>query len=183
MRRIMENKKGQLVPILVLVLFFMVIIGGALILSLGSGVATFTMDTINDITGELDMVDNSNLSVYSGYTVDKVNDVVQMFKWGSGVLIIFAFLGILIFAAGIRANPNGFLIGLYILLVVVLIITSIFVSNIYEEFLNAGDDDIALELQSMPLTSYLVIYMPQLITILGFIGGIIIFTGTGDELG
>lgn len=180
------NKKAQFTSILYLVLFFLVFIGGALFIALGTGVTTFVGDTINEASAGLGMVDDSNsdsanLTFIQEVSVGTVNKSVQMFKWLSGILLIFGLLGLIIFASVIRLNPNGFMIGIYLLLVMILIISAIFISNIYEEFYN-GTDDIALELKSMPITSFLLLYMPHLITMLAFIGGIIIFTGIGEEL-
>ena len=176
------NKKGNIYVIGVLALLIMVFLLGALFISIGSGVVTFVADEITTATDGLGSItENSNLTEYHDYTFEPANNFIQMFKWLSGILIIFALLGLLIFAAAVRARPGGFLLGLYFVLVIIFIITSIFVSNMYQEF-HEGNDDIALELQSMPLTSFLVIHLPFIITLFAFIGGIIIFTGVGEEI-
>jgi len=177
------NKKGQLGAILGLVLFILILMGGALVLGIGTGVVTYTSRTINDVTSTLGVVDlggdtATNLSSISDMTIGTVNSTIQMAKWGSGFLIVFALLGVLLFAYGIKERP--YLIGFYFLLVIILIICSIFVSNMYEAFYN-GTDDIATELHSMVITSFLILYMPHIITLISFIGGIIMFSGVGDE--
>ena len=176
------NKKAQnLFPLVFFALVIILFIGAALIIGLGSGILTFTMDTFTTSTDNLGSITtNTNLTEYHGYTIDKVNEVVQMAKWGSGILIAFALLGLLMMAAAIRLRPSGFLIGLYFLLVLVLIITAIYISNMYQDF-HDGSDDIALELQSMPLTSFLILHLPIFITVIAFIGGVIMFTGVGEE--
>ena len=176
------NKKAQnIFPLIFLALVLILFVGIALLIGLGSGVATYTMDTLTTSTDNLGTVStNANLTEYHGYTIEKVNDVVQMAKWGSGVLLAFALLGLLMMAAAIRVRPSGFLIGFYFLLTLVLIIAAIFISNIYQDF-HDGSNDIALELQDMPLTSFLIIHLPMFITIIAFVGGIIMFTGVGEE--
>ena len=176
------NKKGNLLAVGMLALFVMIFIGAALMIAIGSGVVTFVSDTLNTATDNLGSIStNTNLTEYHDYTFEKANDFLQMFKWGSGVLIIFGLLGLLIFAFAIRPSPNGFLLGLYFVLVIIMIITSIFASNIYQDF-HQGSDDIAAELQTMPLTSWLVINLPMIITVFAFIGGVIIFSGIGEEI-
>ena len=174
------NKKAQFGSLMLAVGLIALLVIGSLVIAIGTGVLTFVFGEVTEVTNSLGMIDSTNMSEASEQTFGKVNDVVQMFKWGSGIAIIFAFLGIMILAATIRMNPSGYLIGFYVILMIVLVIISIFVSNIYEEF-HGGGDEIATELQSMPLTSFLIIYFPQFITVIGFIGGIIIFSGMNEE--
>jgi len=173
------NNKGQAGALIVFAILVFAVIAGGLIIALSSGITTYTTRTLNDVTSELGMIGDFNASQASDFSIGAVNETVQMFKWGSGILIVFALLGLIIFAGIIRAAPDGFLIGFYILLMLIFVISSMYVSNVYEEFLD-GDDEIALELKDMQFTSWLIIYMPQIITLIGFIGGLIIFSGTGE---
>ena len=174
------NKKGNIYALLILVIIAITVIFGALFVALGSGVLTYTSDTITEVTNSLGMAGDSNLSYYSEVSISTMNDSIQMLSWASGVIIIFMFLAIIIFAGTIRLNPNGFLIGFYLILVIILIIGSMIVSNTYEEFLNNGDV-ISVELQGQTMANFLVLYLPMIITIMSFVGGIIIFSGLGEE--
>ena len=173
------NKKGNLIPLVILGMVIITFMFVAIFAVIGGGILTFTSSTVEGITSELGMVGPSNLSAISDVSIKPVNDTIQMFKWGSGILLIFGLIGILAFSASIRFNPSTFLIGMWLLLVIIMVISSIFVSNIYEDFLN-GDDDIALELQENTAASFLILYMPLIVTIISFIGGIIIFSGAGE---
>lgn len=175
------NKKGQIEGVFYLALAIMVVIGLALLVGIGTGVITFMSSTINEATAGLGMVGDSNLTAVQAVTVGTMDNIIQTFKFLSAFLIIIGLLGTLIFAAFIRTSPNGFMIGFWILLVVIMIIGAIFVSNAYEEFYN-GTDEVAIELRSMPITSFLIIYMPHIITTLAFVGGFLIFSGIGEEL-
>jgi hypothetical protein len=174
------NKKGNLMVLGGLVLLVLVFIVGAFFITVGSGVLTYSVRTINDVTTGLGMVGDTNMSAISDVSIGTLNNSISMLQWGSGIILVFCLLGIIIFAGSIRMNPNGFLIGLYLILMLVMIFVSILMSNTYEVYLG-GSDVIATELAGMTMASFMVLYMPMIITIMGFIGGIIIFSGLGEE--
>lgn len=174
------NKKGNLIALMGLGIVVLVVIMGAFFITLGSGIITFSADTINDITTGLGTAGDSNLSYYSEVSIGTLNSSLQMMKWGTGVLLLFSLLGIIIFATSIRLNPSGYLIGFYLLLVIVLVFTAVLMSNAYED-ITSGTDELAVELSQMPVSSFLIVHMPLIITIMAFIGGIIIFSGLGEE--
>ena len=177
---IKKNKKGQLGTIAVLGILVMVVIFLAFAVTLGSGILTFASAQVEDITGSLGMAGGSNLSAISDVSIGTANTTIQMLSFLSGIFIVFALLGIIIFAGAIRSNPSGWLIGFYLILVVIVLFVAIFMSNTYEEILD-GSDDLATQLQTMTMASFLVLYMPTIITVIAFVGGIIIFSGSGQE--
>jgi len=71
--------------------------------------------------------------------------------------------------------------GFFISLMFILIISSIYISNIYEEFYNENTD-VGTRLQEHVLLSWLILYSPMIMCVLGFIGGIIMFTGERDDM-
>jgi len=176
----MINKKAQFGSLMTLALIIMVLIVGGIVLVIGSGILTFVGDTVNDVTSTLGVQGDTNLSHASDVSIGIVNNSLQMLKWGSGILLFFALMGILIFSFSIRLQPNGFMIVLYILMVLIFVMTAIYMSNVYEEFIK-GRDDIASELKEMPMASFIILYMPHIITIIAFLGGVIIFSGIGEE--
>lgn len=175
-----QNKKAQVQGLFYLGLFIMVIIVLSLIVMIGSGVLTFVGGQINDITSTLGMVDDTNLSAASDVSIGVVNNGIQMLGWGSGIILFFGIFGILLFALSVRMNPSGFLIGLYIFMVMMFIISAVYVSDTYESF-RSGTDDIALELQGMTMGNFIMLNLGAIITVISFVGGIIIFTGIGQE--
>jgi len=174
------NKKGNFFAIVMFLAIMMVAIFAIFITALGSGVITYVSQEITDATSDLGMVGDSNLSHHTEVTIETANTSIQMLSWGSGIIIVALLLGILIFAASIRTNPSKILIGVYLLMNILLIMTSIFLSNAYEEIYNSGDV-LATEIQGMGMASFLVLYLPTIITVISFIGGIIIFAGIGED--
>jgi len=175
-----KQKKGQIEGLFYLGLFIMVIIVLAFIVMLGSGILTFVGNEVNDITSTLGMAGDTNLSAASDVSIGVVNNGLQMLKWGSGLILFVGILGILIFSLAIRMNPSGYLIGFYIFMVIMFVITAMYISSTYETFLS-GTDEIAMELQQMDMGSMIMLYLPHIITIISFVGGFIIFSGLGEE--
>ena len=175
-----KQKKGQVESLFYLGLLIMVVIVAGFVIMLGSGILTFVGNEINDVTSDLGMIGDTNMSAVSDISVGTTNNMIQMLQWGSGVLIFVSLMSIILFALTIRLNPSGYLIGFYLFMVIMFIFAAIIMSNLYESFL-LGTDEIALELQNMAMGSMLVVYLPTIITVLSFIGGIIIFTGLGQE--
>ena len=174
------NNKGQINSLMVMLLLLFVVIIGGFFIVVGSGILTFVGDEINDVTSSLGVQGDTNLSHASDVSVGVVNTGIQTLKFVSGIFLVFALLGILIFAGTIRASPNGFMIAFYIMAVLLLVISAMYMSNIYEEFLD-GTDEIADELKGFTMASFILLYLPHIITVISFIGGFIIFSGIGEE--
>ena len=83
-------------------------------------------------------------------------------------------------AFSMRGNPSGWLIGLYFLLVIILVILSIFMSNIYQDFYT-GSGELETRLHEHGLMSYMILYSPMIFTVIAFITGIILFSGRQEE--
>jgi hypothetical protein len=174
------NKKGQAEIIFAIAIFSLIVIVAALVIGLSTGILTFFTSTVNDATSGLGVISNTNMTQVQELTIGTVDTIAQSFKFLSAALIVFGLLGILIFSWVVRINLSNIWIGIWLFFVFILIIVSIFVSNMYEEFIN-GADEVADELKSMVITSFLILHMPVIITIISFIGGVIIFSGIGGE--
>ena len=174
------NKRGNMVILVMFLAFIMIAMFYAFITVLGSSIITYSSDTLNDITSDLGMAGSSNLSEYSDMTVGTVNTALQMLKWGAGVIVAVLILAILIFAGAVRVAPSKFLIGGYVLIMMLIVFTSIILSNVYEDIYQSGDE-IADELHEMGMANFLLTHMPLIICVVGFIGGVVIFTGLGEE--
>lgn len=174
------NNKGQISNLLLIVLIMMVVIVGSIVLAIGTGVLTFVGDTVNDVTSGLGIIGDTNMSHVSDISIGVVNNGIQMLKWGSGILLFLSFILIFMLASYIRINPNGFMIVLYFFMVIAMIFSAIYITNTYDSFLD-GSDSIALELREQTMINFLMTFLPHIITIIAFIGGVIMFTGMGDE--
>ena len=79
-----------------------------------------------------------------------------------------------------KTNPTPINLGIFLLMAILLVAGSMFISNTYEDFLNDGGD-ISNEMMEMPIQNFLMLYMPQLMSAMIFLGGIVIFSGAGGD--
>jgi len=174
------NKKGNIFLVAGFLLFMLIIIFFVFAITIGTGIVTYTTEELDGALSDLGMVGSTNLTDTADITFGTLNTSVQMLSWFSGIVAVLMLVSILIFAAAIRTKADGFLMGMYLFMVVLLIFVSIFLSNFYEG-IYTKTDVVASELQSMVMASFLVLHLPQILTVIAFIGGIIIFTGMGEE--
>lgn len=175
-----ENKKGNMMAILLVVggLFVLVMIG--IMLAIGSSTINFVADTVIPELSGLGMVGDFNATHTFDVTLAPVNIFIQNFTWVAGLIYVFGLLGLIGLAYGFRSTGDNWLIGLFFALVMILIIGCVFMSNIYEDIFS-GTDEIALIMQEHVVLSYMVLYSPAIMAILAFIIGIILFSGPVEE--
>lgn len=175
-----KDKKGNMLVLvgffllLFLVLFFGIIIG------FGSVVLNYAFDVITPAFLDIGEVGTGNVSDYARMSVGTVNTIVQNFTWMAGVIYVMALIGIIAIAVVFRTNPSLWLTGLFLGFVLLLIMGSIIISNIYEDFY-VGTDEVSSRLQEHELLSFMVLHSPVIITVISFISGMILFTGVGRE--
>ena len=174
------NKKGNIMAMIIFVAVLFVILFVGFIMVTGSAVLNFVFDTAVPELSGVGQVGDANFTEMSGYTIEPVNDVIQSFTWLTGVLYILMLVGSVGMAFAFRTAPNKWLIAFYFMLVIILIIGSIFVSNMYEEFYD-GTDDLALRLKEHTLLSWMILYSPTIFTVISFLTGIVLFSGMGQE--
>ena len=182
------NNKGQFSMLYVtgFVLFMMIIMFFAFAFTVGSGVLMFASESLHNITSELGTSTSDdisyNLTQYSDFTITPINTIIQKLSWFSALLIVGMLMSILMLATAVRVIPSKWFIGLFLLLIIVVMFTSIYISNFYEE-VYSGNDEIGTTLKTMGAASFLMIYLPELMAVISFIGGVIIFTGLETEEG
>lgn len=174
------NKKADimLVIYMVLILFIVLILG--LLLVFGIVIIDWTFDEVVPELTNLGQIGNINATQIGGMTLTPVNNIVQSFTWLGGLFYVFALVGCLGFAFAFRFTGNKWLMGFFIACMFMLLIASIFISNIYEDFYN-DSGDIGDRLHENVLLSYMILFSPIIICIIGFFCGIIMFTGEGGE--
>ena len=173
----MKSKKGNVVLLIVLVGLMFILVFAGLLMVIGASVLDFVFDeAVPELTG-LGTVGSANLTEISGYTLEPVNNVVQNFTWLSGVIYILGLLGLIGLSAAFRMTGEKWLMSFFFVMMLLLIITCIFISIIYEDFYN-GTDEIAIRLQEHTVLSFLLLYSPAIMSVVGFISGIIMFSGT-----
>ncbi len=163
------------------------IVGGLLILlfaavafAAGSGIISWVFDVaMPEFTG-LGMAGDVNMTQASQLTLTPVNSFVQSMSWMGGVLYIFGLMAIFGLAFAFRATNERWIIPLFFALMILLIIASIFISNIYESFYT-GTDELALKLQAQSVLSFMILYSPAIFSICGFLAGALLFSAPGAE--
>jgi len=174
------NKKGQVEGIILIAFILFIVLFIGLLLVIGSVVIDWTADEVVPELTSLGSIGDANLTEYSGYTITPVNSFIQTFNWLAGFIYILCLVALVGLSFAFRFTGNKWLLGLFIMIMIMLVIASIFVSNIYEEFYN-DSGDLGTRLQEHTLLSWLLLYSPLVVTVLGFICGIIMFTGEGGK--
>ncbi len=174
------NKKAnlQLMLFFFMGLFLLLFVG--VILAFGSTVINWTFDEVIPQISNLGQVGDANLTQVAEYTIAPVNNVVQNFTWITGVLYFMLVVALVGGTVAIRVNPSKWLMGFFFALMLMLIFAAILISNIYEDFYT-GTNEIAIILQEHTIISHLILYSPAIFTILGFIMGIMFFSGIREE--
>ena len=170
------QKRGSINAIIyiVLALFLLLIVGMGV--AFGVMVTDWTFDEAVPELSNLGMVGNANLTQTANFTLVPLDNLVQQFTWLGGLVYLFGLMGCLLLAVAFRFTGNKWLAGLFIVCMLMLVITCIFVSNIYEDFYNDGGD-VGTRLHEQQLLSFMILQSPMIMCLVGFISGIIMFTG------
>ena len=152
----------------------------SLMLAFGSAIINWTFDEIVPELTNFGQVGDVNMSQAADLTIVPVNNFVQSFTWITGVLYVMMLIGLVGLVVAFRMNPSRWLIGFYFVLVIMLVFTSMFISNIYEDFYT-GTDELAIRLQEHVIISNLILYSPAISTVISFLMGIILFSGLQQE--
>lgn len=171
-----ENKKASFMGVVFIVGALFVLLLFGVVLGFGSSTINWVMDeTVPELKG-LGMVGDFNASEAMDIAVDPVNDFIQDITWVSGLVYIFGLLGVFGLAFAFRVSGEKWMIALFFILMFALIVASIFMSNIYEDVFR-GTDEFASILKEHVALSWLVLYSPGIFSIIGFLAGVIMFSG------
>jgi hypothetical protein len=180
MKSLIKSKKGNVMNVIwIVVILFAVLLLGVLF-AFGNMIINWTFDEATPTLTSLGMVGSSNLTAIGETTLNPLNSFVQAGNWLVGVVFVMALMGTIGMAFAFRFTGNKWLAGFFVMCVFLLIISSIFISNIYEEFYT-GTNDVATRLHEQTMLSYLILYSPIVMCIVAFACGIIMFTGEGEE--
>lgn len=170
-----NNKRGQIMNIIWIVAFIFLLMLGGLLLAFGGMTFGWISNNILPTITDVGVVGNVNVTQVSQITLRPVASVINSFTWMSGLIYALALFGLLGFAFSFRMTGNKWLMGFFFVCMLMLVIASIFISNIYEEFYNDGSE-VGTALQDYTLLSWFILYSPLVVCIIGFISGIIMFT-------
>ena len=180
-KKYLMNKKGEgatSIIIFIFILFVVLFIGVAL--AFGGVIINWVFDEAVPELNTIGVVGSSNVSEYTNMAITPVNSFVQSFKWLSGVIYVLALLSTLGLSVAFRITGNKWLMALFLGGMFILVIASIFISNIYEEFYS-DTGEMATRLHEYELLSYMILYSPAIMCVLGFVGAVIMFTGNPEE--
>jgi hypothetical protein len=176
-----KNKKGAFG----IIVFFIVLLSILIIGFIMSGVVAildFGSDTITPVMEDLGVVGGTNLSDVGRQTFGVMDSFVQALPWLIGFAYVLALIFSIVFVVSYGYNPSAALIGLYFVLMILLIVASIILSNMYEN-IYTGTDEIATRMKEQTLLAYMILYSPMILTIIAFIAGIFMFAGRQNEMG
>jgi len=174
------NKKGNVMNLVIFVGILFVIMFVGFMMVVGSSVINWTADIVTPELTSLGMIESTNLTEIAGYTITPANNVVQNLKWVAGIVYVLLLLSSLGFAMAFRGTSEKWLLGFYVALMLILVLGAIFMSNIYEDFYD-DSEDLGDRLKEHTILSFLILYSPMVMSIVGFIGGIILFSGRPEE--
>jgi len=175
-----ETKKGNINGIIWIMLILFTVMFLGIMMAVGTMVITWTFDEAMPTLTSLGMVGPSNMTSIGTTVLTPVNDVVQAFTWLGGLIYIIALIGCIGVAFAFRFTGSKWLMGFFICCMLLLVVASIFISNIYEDF---QDDtgEVGEGLREQTALTYLILLSPVVMCVIGFICGIIMFTGEGGE--
>lgn len=176
-----RNKKGGVIGLIIFtVLLFLILIVGFL-MSTGGAIVEWTADIVVPELTNLGMAGGANLTEIADKTIVPVNNILGNIGWFVGVMYVMMLLGSIGFAVYAKFNPDKWLLGFYFLLMILLIFGAVLMSNMYEDFYN-GSGELAAYLQAQTLIAFMIIQSPMIFALIGFVTGIIIFSGLGEEV-
>ena len=177
----MENKKGQMTSVVVLILGLILLVFIIAGLTIGWGVVKSATDVIiPEFTSIGEIFPGSNVSEYAEMTLNPASSIIDNMGLIIGLVYILGLVGLLGYAFIFRNNFNGWIAMFFIASVLMLIMLSIFVSQYYESFY-LDQNELGTILRSATLVSFLIIQSPVILTIIAFIAGIILFTGNRED--
>jgi len=166
--------------VIVVIGLLFVLIAAGIIFAIGGSILNIVADETYPVFQELGVVGSTNATQAVELTLGPVNTVIQNFTWFGGLLYIMGLMGIFGLAFAYKLTANKWMVGFFFVVLFMMVISAIILSNIYEDFYD-GDDEIADGLHEQALLSFLIIYSPMLISVLGFIAGIVLFSGSTEE--
>jgi len=176
-----KNKKGSME----LMIFFFIIIAVVLVVGLfigiGTGVITIFMDEFVPVIESIGTLPgtNANMTQYSEFALTPVDIFVNSLSWMGGVIYLVAFIGLFGLAIGFRVTMSRWLIGIFVLLALMLVIMSIYISNIYED-LYGDSSEFGESIREQKLLAFLILNCPMILTIIIFASGVVMFAGLDD---
>lgn len=178
MRPITKNKRGGFTDLFLFMIFaFVIILVSVMFIYIGLR----TEEQLQDSLGEMDLHDTvgNNASVVIKNTVGVTNTTFEALHWITIFLIVGMALSIFIGSYLVTTKPIFFVP--YFFITIIAIVVSVPMSNAYETLMtDATLSNVFLEFVG---ANWIMLNLPIWITIIGFVGAIIMFSrmGRGEE--
>lgn len=178
----MINKRGQSVWIILSIVG--IILGLLMISFLFSIGGVIVKETTDIIIPVFDNIGNdepvANISKGAQIVTRPITAIVDQFSLMTTMLFMVGIISVFALAFTFRGEVSGWNMAFFFALVMGIILIAILISNSYED-LYTGTDSIAVGLQQAGLISWLILQSPTILTIVSFIAGIILFSGSPQE--
>jgi len=168
---LIQNKKGGIMDLFLAIIFSFIL---AICLVLFMYAQNTVEDELLEIAPKLQesFSNNTNVTQIIVETVGATSTAYTSFKWISVLLIFGFFLGVIISSFVVRTHPAWF-IG-YVFIVIVSVIFSVYVSNVYEELMS--DPTLAQTfLTGFFAQNWIFLHLPIWVTVIGFLAGILMY--------
>lgn len=175
----MKNKKAQTGIVIFFVILAIILVVGFVVAVLVAAGA-WVSDEVTPVFTGIGIVGDTNFSHVGEVSVGTLNTIIQAAPWFVGFTYLFALLASILFVLSYDRSMNPMWLGAYFVFMIALILFAIIFSNAYQD-LYEGDNEIALQLQSMTIISYLVLYSPYVFAVIAVIAGIFLFAGKQGE--
>lgn len=171
------NKKGAFADLFIFMIFAFIVIFICVVIIYISNVTTTQLhETMDDMDLAEDGLGN-NVSEVIDNTMGATASTLTALRWVSAFIIFGMILGILIGSYLVTTKPVFFIP--YIFVVIIAIIVSIPLSNTYETLSNQAD--LSSTFAEFTASNFIMLNLPIWITIIGFVGGIIMFARMGKK--
>jgi hypothetical protein len=165
------NKRGSMLDLLVWVVICFVTI-------MFLGLWLYGFDKLTDALTSIDSTGSSiNISKHAEATFGVINSKMNGLHAIAFIIMFSLALSILIGNFMIKAHPVFFIV--YIFIVVIGMIFSVYVSNAYEDLM--GHDEIGSTLQGFTGGSFIMLHLPLWVTVIGLVGAILLFAGLSRD--
>jgi len=180
-----KNKKaqgGDIMPLIIFIGALFVILFVGFLMVTGGAVVDYVFDETVPELLDLGVAEEggANFSEMGDLLITPANNFVQKIPMLTGIIYVFMLIGVMGLALMFKGTPDKWLMGFFFALVFILILASIFMSNIYEEFATGGGE-LAIRLQANTVLHFMILHAPTILSIIALIGGIILFSGGGEE--
>jgi len=162
--------------IFLIISFVVVLISGIFIY-----IGIQTEDRLHETMDDMDLKDTmgNNASVVIDNTMGVLNATLDALHWITIFLIFGMVIGIFVGSYLVTTKPVFFIP--YIFLVIIAIVVSVPIANTYEELLS--DETLGSTYTAFTGANFFMLNLPIFITIIGFVGGIIMYTQMGKSEG